>query len=396
MDFYGSGRIVMGPTLAVKDGFGPWLTLLDTYEISTVSTDLMLRGILREDLDPSSPEVSDAVAAWSGPVHLRKGTDAVEVVLVLSGDPPPVRFWLHALLFAATIVTTLGAGALLAGLDPFRTRVLEWGALTVPYPTDMRWTVLAAGAPFAVPFLSVLLAHEMGHWVAARRHGIRASLPYFIPFPPYLSIIGTVGAFIRLQGATIRRSHLFDVGASGPLVSFVLSVPLVAVGLSLSEVVGGYATTVTPFVVDFAGTPIWLGNGLLLQGLTALFGPDAGGAAGPVLLHPVAFAGWLGLFVTALNLLPLGQLDGGHVLYALLGPRQDRVGRLFLLALLPLGLLWWGWWAWAALVAFLHRGRVGHPRVVQPEPPVGRGRTLLGWLVIAVFFLTFVPVPLRL
>lgn len=386
----------MRASLAVKDGFGVWLPLLQTYEISTLSTDVLLRGTLRGDLDPGAPDVLAAIEEWGRPVHFRDDPDGLEVALVMPGETPPTRWWLHALLFAATIVTTLGAGALLAGVDPFRTRMAEWGALAVPYPTRLRWSGLAAGVSFAAPFLGVLLAHEMGHWVAARRHGIRASLPYFIPFPPYFSIIGTVGAFIRLRGATIRRAHLFDVGASGPLVSFALSLPLLAVGLSMSEVVGGYVSAATPFAVTFAGTPVWLGNGLLLQVLTWLFAPEAGGLAGPLMLHPVAFAGWLGLFVTALNLLPVGQLDGGHVLYAMLGPHQHRIGRLFLLALIPLGLLWWGWWAWAALVAYLHRGRVGHPRVVQPQPPVGRPRTVVGWLVIMIFFLTFVPVPLSL
>lgn len=385
---------MMPPTGVKKDDFGPWLPLFEHYRITTLPSDVLLQGVLRDDLDAASPEVLDAAAAWPGPVHFQPGADGVDVALVSAGDDPPARLWLHALLFLATVLTTLGAGALLAGRDPFATRILEIGDVAVPYPTGVHWSVLAIGASFAVPFLGVLLAHEMGHWAAARRHRIRATLPFFIPFPPYLSIIGTVGAFIRLRGATIRRAHLFDVGASGPLVSFAVSIPLLAVGLGLSESVPGYSAWSTPYAVTFAGTPVWLGNGLLLEAMAGVFGPDGG--PGPLLLHPLAFAGWLGMFVTALNLLPMGQLDGGHVLYALLGPGQDRIGRLFLLGLLPLGLLWWGWWAWAALVAFLHRGRVGHPRVVQPESPVGPGRTVLGWLVILVFFLTFVPVPLRL
>jgi membrane-associated protease RseP (regulator of RpoE activity) len=118
--------------------------------------------------------------------------------------------------------------------------------------------------------------------------------------------------------------------------------------------------------------------------------------ADPILLHPLALVGWLGLFVTALNLLPLGQLDGGHVLYALDPRRHGRAARLFLACLVPLGFLWWGWWAWGAVVLVLHRGRVEHPRVIQGEPDVGRGRIVLGWALIAMFFLTFVLVPVGL
>ncbi len=385
----------MGPSVAVKDDFGPWLSLFEDYEIGTLSADLLLRGTLRSDLHATSPEVLEAVASWGRPVHFHQGDERVEVALVAQGPPVPDRIWLHALLLALTLLTTLSAGALLAGTDPFSTRVWELGRMLIPYPTTVRWSTLAIGAPFAFPFLGVLLAHEMGHWAAARRHSIRASLPYFIPFPPYLSIIGTVGAFIRLRGATIRRAHLFDVGASGPLLSFVLSLPLLAVGLSMSRALPGMAPDMSPFLINFAGTPIQLGDSVLLHGLTAVFGPSPGNA-GPILLHPVAFAGWLGLFVTALNLLPLGQLDGGHILYALLGRRQERIGRLFLMSLVPLGLLWWGWWGWAALVAVLNRGRVGHPRVVQPDEEVGGLRAVVGWFMIFVFFLTFVPVPLRL
>ncbi len=383
------------PRTVKNSDFGVWLPLLERYSLSAASADMLLRGVLREGVTADSSEVLAVARAWGHLASFETTDGRVEVVVLLPGEPVPDRLWLHATLFLATLFTTLAAGALLAGVDPFRTRLLERGVVELPYPTAVDWSTLWVGSSFAVPLLTVLLGHEMGHWAAARRHGIRSSLPYFIPFPPYFSIIGTMGAFIRLRGATLRRSDLFDVGASGPLVSFLLSIPLLAVGLKWSTTVPGTASAMTPFVVSFAGTPVWLGNGLLLEAMTAVFGPSTSGG-GVILLHPVAFAGWLGLFVTALNLLPIGQLDGGHVLYALLGPRQARFGRLFLLALLPLGLLWWGWWAWGGLIAFLHRGRVGHARVVQPEVPVGAGRDRLGWLVLVVFFLTFVPLPLRL
>ncbi len=302
---------------------------------------------------------------------------------------------MHAALFAATLLTTLAAGALMAGFDPFGTEILSVGDVAIPYPSTLDWSTLFLGAPFAIPFLGVLLAHEMGHYWAARTHRVRATLPYFIPFPPYLSIIGTIGAFIRLMGPTVRRAILFDVGSAGPLASFVVSVPLLAVGLHLSHTVPGPASLAVPFAIRSWGQTVWLGNGLLTHVVATLFGPAPVGSA-LILLHPLALAGWLGLFVTALNLLPLGQLDGGHIVYALAPRRHGIAARAFLACLLPLGLLWWGWWAWAVLVLVVNRGRVGHPPVIQQEPRIGPMRQVLGWLLIAMFFLTFVPVPLHL
>jgi membrane-associated protease RseP (regulator of RpoE activity) len=246
-----------------------------------------------------------------------------------------------------------------------------------------------------LPFLGVLLAHEMGHYMAARAHRVRVSLPYFIPFPPYFSIIGTIGAFIRLKGPTVRRAILFDVGSAGPIASFVVSVPLLAVGFGLSTPVAGPAAITTPFAIDFVGQTVWLGNGLVTHALASLFWP---GEVGETLirLHPLALVGWLGLFVTALNLLPFGQLDGGHILYAIAPRRHRLAARIFFLCLIPLGVVWWGWWAWGILVLFVNRGRIEHPTVIQRKEGVGTLRSILGWALIAMFFLTLVPVPLRI
>lgn len=380
----------------VKPDPGVWLPLLEEYQLTTLPGDTVLRGTLREDLSVDSADVREALESWPGQAHLSADADGTDVVLVYQlTDRARPTLTLHVVLFLATVVTTLGSGALMAGADPFRTRLLELGELVLPYPSSLNPARLALGVTFAAPFLGVLLAHEMSHYWAARRHGVRASLPYFIPFPPYFSLIGSLGAFIRLRGPTVRRSSLFDIGASGPLASFVVSIPLLVVGLAWSEPMMGPASLSTPFAVSFAGQPVWLGNGLATWALASLFGPAPVGET-LILLHPLALAGWLGLFVTALNLLPLGQLDGGHILYAMGPTLHLRIARLFMLALVPLGFLWWGWWAWAALVWVIHRGRVGHPRVVQPGPGIGRRRTAVGWLLIATFFLTLAPVPIRL
>jgi len=381
---------------AVKPDPSVWLPLLDDYRLTSLPHDTVLEGRLRPGLHHSSQEVSDALARWPAAAYFQREDDATHVVLVYQlKETARDSHWPHVLLLLATVITTLGSGALLAGLDPFRTRVAAIGDVNLPYPTAIRWDALWLGASFAFPFLGVLMAHEMGHWVAARVHRVRASLPYFIPFPPYFSVIGTIGAFIRLRGPIVRRSVLFDIGSSGPFASFLVSLPILGLGLALSEVVPGRADPTSPFVVFFLDQPVWLGSGLLTHLAAKAFGPGPVGVV-PIHLHPLALVGWLGLFVTTLNLLPLGQLDGGHVLYALDPGRQLRVARLFLLALIPLGFLWWGWWAWVGLVVLLHRGRIAHPRVVQADPGIGTVRRWLGLALIVTFFLTFVPVPIRL
>jgi membrane-associated protease RseP (regulator of RpoE activity) len=150
----------------------------------------------------------------------------------------------------------------------------------------------------------------------------------------------------------------------------------------------------TPYAIDFVGQRILLGNGLAAHAMASLFGPgDLGETL--ILLHPLALVGWLGLFVTALNLLPFGQLDGGHILYAIAPNRHRLAARVFFLMLIPLGAIWWGWWAWGILVLFVNRGRIEHPTVIQKAADVGRLRSALGWALIVMFFLTLVPVPLQ-
>lgn len=374
----------------------PWIPLLDDYRLTSLSVDTVLEGTLRPGLDAASPEVLRALADWPAPAYLQHEDGVTHVVLVFPSRTEPRRLpWLHAVLFLATLVTTLGAGALMAGFDPFDMRFLQLGEVEIPFPSGIDWTELVLGASFAVPFLGVLLAHEMGHYVAARVHRVRASLPYFIPFPPYFSIIGTIGAFIRLKGPTVRRAVLFDVGSSGPLASFVVSLPILAVGMALSRHVPGPASLATPFAIEFLGQRILIGNGLATHAVATLFGP---GSVGETLirLHPLALVGWLGLFVTALNLLPLGQLDGGHILYALSPERHATAARAFFMCLIPLGVIWWGWWAWGVLVLIVNRGRVGHPSVIQRKEGVGSLRSVLGWALIVMFFLTLVPIPLRI
>jgi len=385
-----------GPRAVKTADASPWIPLLAEYRLTLLRFDNVLEGTLLSHLDAASTEVMEALASWPGPAYLQSGDGVTHVVLVYQARNVPKRWpWMHAALFVMTLLTTLAAGALMAGSDPFGTEVLSVGEMSIPYPSGVDWGILALGAPFALPFLGVLLAHEMGHYAAARIHRVRVTLPYFIPFPPYFSIIGTIGAFIRLLGPTVRRATLFDVGSAGPLASFLVSLPLLAVGLQWSVPIPGSASLATPFAIQFAGQTVWMGNGLLTHLLAEWLAPAGVGEA-LLLLHPLALVGWLGLFVTALNLLPLGQLDGGHIVYALAPRHHGGAARLFVLGLIPLGFVWWGWWAWAAVVLVVSRGRIRHPTVLQPEPDIGAPRRALGRVLIAMFFVTFVPVPLHL
>ena len=269
--------------------------------------------------------------------------------------------WLNIALFGITLVTTTMAGALQNGVNP----------LTDPYQ-------VTSGLPFALTLMTILLVHEMGHYFMARYHGVQATLPYFIPAP---SFIGTFGAFIKMKSPPMDRRSLFDVGAAGPLAGLVLAIPAVIVGLYLSTVSTDGGT----------GGGITLGSSIFLRFLSQLtlgLLPDEAN----IIMHPIGFAGWIGLFITALNLIPVGQLDGGHVAYALFGQRHIWVSRLSLATILALGLTryWDGWLIWGALLLFMG---VRHPPPLDPVTPLDLKRKLVGWFVLVVLVLTFIPAP---
>jgi membrane-associated protease RseP (regulator of RpoE activity) len=279
-------------------------------------------------------------------------------------------------LFLLTFLTTSMAGAYAQGQTFSLWHPLQSAA------------ALTAGFSFSIPLMLILLTHEMGHYLTARRNGVDTSLPYFIPAPfPSLFIVGTFGAFIRIHQMPRTRRVMFDIGAAGPWAGFILSVPIVIIGLALSHVgpldptVGGYS----------------LGNSLLFLGLAHLVlhvNPNNV----TIDLHPIAFAGWLGMFVTTLNLLPVGQLDGGHVVYALFGRRHRIISRLFVVGCILMVVVpaiagwefWGGWLFWAALLFMLG---LGHPATVDEKMPLDPWRRGAAWATIAVFILTFCPVP---
>lgn len=289
------------------------------------------------------------------------------------------RWWLHALLLLLTLVTTTVVGARLA---------MNFAANLPAFVLDEDFSffvniwsnprILLAGLPFSLTLLTILLAHELGHFWTCRYHRIDASLPYFLPAP---TLIGTFGAFIRIRAPIFSRRELFDVGVAGPLAGFVFLIPALGVGLAYSKVVPGIAEQ-----GDLVfGSPLllWLASQLVFPGVETA----------DLYLHPVARAAWVGLLATALNLLPIGQLDGGHILYAFFGQRHRRLSQVFAVVLALVGVVfgWVGWILWAGF--FLWTG-LRHPPIVD-ESPVGAGRARLAALALIILVLSFTPVPVR-
>jgi len=240
-------------------------------------------------------------------------------------------------------------------------------------------TFLIGGFIYSLAVLSILVAHEMGHYLASRKYGVPSSLPYFIPFP--LPPFGTLGAVIRTKGPIPHRKALFDIGSWGPLCGLALAIPAVVVGFLLSE------------VVDVAKLPAHttsLGNSPLLSLLQRIVlghlppGTD-------VVLHPIAYAGWVGLFITSLNLLPTGQLDGGHIIYALFGPHSKIIFRLTLLAITFICLIYN--LGWLLLVIILFFIGYKHPPPLDDRTPLDWRRKVTGVLAFVIFFTAFTPVP---
>jgi membrane-associated protease RseP (regulator of RpoE activity) len=265
---------------------------------------------------------------------------------------------IQVLLFILTFFTTLVAGAYLSGGNPVRN------------PAE-----LTLGFMFSLPLLSILAVHEMGHYTAARRHKVAVTPPYFIPAP---SFIGTFGAFIKIKSPVPHRNALLDIGASGPIAGALIAVPVLLIGLKLSAIRPS---------AGLSGIP--LGESLLFRAASHLIlGEIPKGY--DVVLHPVAFAGWIGLLVTALNLLPSGQLDGGHIAYALFGGAYAKAARAIPFILLPMGFLWGGWVIWSVMLFVLG---TAHPRPVYDEVPLSRGRRLVGILAGALFLVCFTPNP---
>ncbi len=360
----------------------------------------IIDAVVHPDHVGPSPALKAALDDWRGAHYWAEGDGVGRLVLIRSMAPPQrERWWLHILLLLLSFLTVWMGGALVSGASvPWSGGLFGLpiaGQALVQWAGQLRGGV---GLDFAVALIGILLAHEMGHYIVARRYHINASPPYFVPAPPFLNFIGTFGAFIRLRSPVVDRRQLMDVGAAGPWAGFVVALVALIIGLQQSEVLAGVATTRQ--VVAVGDIEFYLGDSIVTAGLRRWLVGDV-----TLLLHPVALAGWFGMLVTMLNLLPLGQLDGGHVLYALIRDRQRFVGIVMWLVLLVLGseistyLLgekFWGWWLWAGFTLVLGGGRLAHPSVLDRFRPLPRSRRPLGWATIGLFVVTFTPIPFSL
>lgn len=298
---------------------------------------------------------------------------------------PKQRYWLHVFLLLLTLVTTGVAGAgmavnFAANAPADFSSVIDGLARLWHEPS-----YLLQGLPFAAALLVILLCHEMGHYLAARYYRVDVTLPFFLPAP---TLIGTMGAFIRIRSPIPTKQALFDIGIGGPLAGFAALIIPLAAGLSYSKVIPGIA----------GQGELVFGTPLILRLFEMAQFP--GIPVSDIYLHPVARAAWVGLLATALNLLPIGQLDGGHILYAFVGEKTRVLTRIFLAGLAALGgyqLLstryhaGYSWLMWAAILFIIARK---HPAIYDPRP-LGRARSWLGFVALVILILSFTPYPVR-
>ncbi len=360
---------------------------------------MRFRGTLTRDSEDAFDFLESKFADLKHTPWFRE-EDGEHVIYAMSGivkvdDGKPIR---NLILFILTTLTVLQTGAM-HQLSHEGVEVATFGEMF-----QLSLTQIYKGWPFAVSLLAILLAHEFGHYFAARYHKAPASLPFFIPFP--LSLFGTFGAVISMRAPIKNRKILTDIGVAGPFAGFIVALPVLYIGIALSEL------TVVPENAALEGNSLvylimkYLVHGELLPRPTSygdssplmwwasffftgrplpIGGPD-------ILMHPVAWAGWAGLLVTGINLLPVGQLDGGHAASVLFGKNALYFVPAVILVLLPLAFFWQGWWLWIALILFL--GRQKAPlldEITQIDPT--RKALAIGALVL--FLLVFTPIPLQ-
>mgnify|MGYP000845342497 CR=1 FL=1 len=298
-------------------------------------------------------------------VLFRKEQGDQQSIWVLRGTTPSLVSTgrLNLILLILTLLSTLFVGTMMVSQDLMDFVRRPW-----------------LGLPFAVSLMAILGAHELGHYFAARRYDVPVTLPYFIPMP--LGPFGTLGAFISMKAPPPNRRALLTIAAAGPLAGLVLAVPILLLGLSLSPI-----TQLVP------GDGIGMEGNSLLYALLKIvsFGRFLPAGGEDVLLHPIAFAGWAGLLVTGLNLIPVGQLDGGHILYALFGERSRQMIWPVVVLLIGLGFIWTGWFLWVVLIVVFGRH---YAAPLDDLTRLSSRQRLVGWLAIAVFLIVFTPLPL--
>jgi len=356
--------------------------------------------LLSEDTASAYDQLAESLKPYSL-TPLFRIEDGKQVILLVSSrpEPKPSRPGLNLIMFLLTVVSVLLSGGLTSLEAPLSKNILQAAA-----------QIVQAGWPFAVSLIAILAAHEFGHYFAGRAHGVHVTLPFFIPMP--FTPLGTMGAFINMKEVPKNKRVLMDIGVAGPIAGYIVSVIVILIGLSLSK-------------LDTIPLSFPAGQGIQMEGnsITYLllkyfsFGkllpePVNYGGVEPllywvkyfftgkpfplggldVMIHPVAWAGWAGLLVTTLNLIPAGQLDGGHIFHLLFGTRLSRrILPIILVTLAGLGFVWSGWWLWAGLIFLL--GRV-YAEPLDQITDLGTPRKILGVIALIIFLATFIPIPL--
>ncbi|MFC2064435.1 site-2 protease family protein [Chloroflexota bacterium] len=377
--------------------------------------------LLTEDSAAAYDSLSKALEHYKlVPLFREEDGQQIIVLVPAAAKPKPSRISVNIVLFILTLLSVLFAGVMYSYQGPLPEDPLEQ-ILTLISNIWQGW-------PFAVSLLSILLAHEFGHYFMGRRHHTNVSLPYFIPFPT--SFLGTMGAFINMKERPRNKRILMDIGIAGPLAGLIIAIPVLMLGIYLSDT-STLSNTIYPYrenqalacqaptiIGDTYTCPndnLLEGNSLLYLGLKALgkgqllpSPPSMEGS--PVVywlrffftgsplpfggkdisLHPVAMAGWAGILVTFLNLIPAGQLDGGHVMYAIFGRKARKYLWIVLIPMILLGAIWSGWWLWAGLIYFLGRTQAEPlDQITELDPR----RKKLAVLMLFIFILVFTPVP---
>lgn len=384
----------------------------DSRELSVFRGRLLIESTLAYD------QLADALKQFKITPVFRE-EDEQHVIALIDGviEVRPSNSKVNLILFLVTLFSTIFVGA------QFSLSMIWSGSLNTPFfsyqgalpQTEIdiyleTFRNLHLGLPFGLSMMAILLAHEFGHYLAARFHKTSVTLPYFIPFP--LSSFGTMGAFIQLKEPPKNKRILHDIGVSGPIAGLVVAIPILLVGLALSPVTEiSFGGPMEISAIQIEGNSIlylvskyiihgeWLPSPKNFDGLPPLIywiryiftgsPPPIGGL--DVMLHPMAWAGWAGLLITALNLIPVGQLDGGHTLYVLFGKNSRRIFPFVVIGLGLLGLVWPGWWLWVALIFFFGQ-RHAEPldQITQLDPR----RKRIAIFVLILFLLLFTPIPL--
>jgi len=368
---------------------------------------IRMRGHLQVPSDHAYSQIAARFRQLGYTPALRRDREQnLDVLLAVPGVLPEKdtsRTWINVVLYVLTILSTLYAGAFQSELMPQdldQTQILLW-------PLTHLWL----GWPFALSLMVILTGHELGHYFTGRHFKVPVSLPYFIPFP--LPPLGTMGAFIQMKGQAADRRQMLAIGVAGPLTGFILAVPILLLGLSMSHVeplelpppgMSSFleGNSILYLLLKFAVFgKILPGSGLppdtlamaLREAAAALFGTFPIGRGYDVIISPVALAGWAGLLVTALNLLPVGQLDGGHVLYSLVGNKARLLTWPIIGLCLVMGLVFWqGWFLWAGLIFLFGQG---HPDPLDDITRLNTRGKVVAVVMLLIFALTFTPIPMR-